>query len=271
MCNLFAVVILSILLVGCQANQGDQAILESVPMDSGQLKAEAKTVLSGIQSRIDRALETATQAKKQDPLMKMSDKLFRLEQKEPAAQQLIVYWQAYFLYNQAQYYLIADQKVKARKDVEKAIKLLKNLPQKGAETYVLLALMQNFSIYFKAGPLAGIVSKKVQKNLKIAFKLDSANYRAYLVEALTDFYTPKDFGGGKKVIPNLKKAQKLIQEGVADQYMPTWGQNLIYELFIRYYLREENKTLAQKYFQEAQKRFPNDYSINELAATFTKK
>jgi pentatricopeptide repeat protein len=94
---------------------------------------------------------------------------------------------------------------------------------------------------------------------------DSLNLRAYYVLGANDFYTPEQYGGGKKAEFYLKRAILLNNQTVSNPYLPSWGKNSAYEMLIRLYINHKQFDEARKYFQEARALFPDDYMINNLA------
>ena len=125
--------------------------------------------------------------------------------------------------------------------------------------------MESFSIQYASGIEVPFISKRVKQNAEKALQLDSLNLRAYFVLGLNDFYTPEQYGGGKKVEDYLLKAIKLNDQSVSNPYLPSWGKNTAYEMLIRLYINHKLFAEAKKYYQEAIALFPDDYMINKLA------
>jgi pentatricopeptide repeat protein len=125
--------------------------------------------------------------------------------------------------------------------------------------------MESFSIQYASGMEVPIISKRVKQNAEKALQLDSLNLRAYYVLGSNDFYTPEQYGGGKKAEKYLLKAIKLNDQSLSNPYLPSWGKNSAYEILIRLYINHKQFAEAKKYFQEALTLFPDDYMINKLA------
>lgn len=155
---------------------------------------------------------------------------------------------------------------KSEKVLDSGIEKLEEIDQKSSEHFALLALMESFSIQFSAGIKVPFISANVKKNGEKAIELDSLNLRAYYVLGSNDFYTPAQYGGGKKAENYFKKAIQLKSQSVKNPFLPSWGKNSAYELLIRFYINKEQFSEAKKYFQEAIALFPNDYMINQLAS-----
>jgi tetratricopeptide (TPR) repeat protein len=129
----------------------------------------------------------------------------------------------------------------------------------------LLALMESFSIQYASGIEIPFISKRVKQNAEKALQLDSLNLRAFFVLGSNDFYSPEQYGGGKKTASYLIKAIKLNEQSVPNPYLPTWGKNSAYEMLIRFYINHKKFAEAKEYYQEAITMFPDDYMINKLA------
>lgn len=79
-----------------------------------------------------------------------------------------------------------------------------------------------------------------------------------------DFYTPEMYGGGKEAEKMLLKAISLCSQKINNPYLPSWGKQNAYELLVRWYIRKEEWTLAQKYYEEGILQFPESYLIKSL-------
>lgn len=178
---------------------------------------------------------------------------------------LAAYWYAYNCYYECIYHMGMEDNVAAKKTLKAGITMLSGLSDKNSEDYALLASMQSLSIPLYASYQAIFISAKVKKNGEKALAMDPSNLRALLVLGSSDYYTPTQYGGGKKVEDYLIKAIKLSAQKVENPYLPAWGKNTAYELLIRYYLREDRKEEAKAMFKAAKKVFPEDYQISSLA------
>ncbi len=75
--------------------------------------------------------------------------------------------------------------------------------------------------------------------------------------AITDFFTPKVFGGGKKVESLLLSALHAPRPSASD-ITPQWGKPNVYELFVKYYRKNNQPSKAQKYLNEGLREFPKN-------------
>ncbi len=225
--------------------------------DSGMLK---------IQHKIHRAFSESLISKYSAPLDSIEKNLNLIAKKNNFP--LIIYWQSYLLYYKAIYFLVQNDKKNSMAVVETAILNTEKMDKKNSEDYALLALMQSFSIQFKTGMGAGIVSARVKENAQRAIEIDSANLRGYYAYGSNDFYTPQKYGGGKEAEKYLLKTISLKDQKIANDYLPSWGKEEAYELLIKFYLKNENKKMAKHYFREAHALYPDSYRILKLAPYF---
>ena len=113
----------------------------------------------------------------------------------------------------------------AEKEKQDAISILK---KENDETYVLAAMIANARMvvdgmnrWQKYGPIFG-------ENLESAKGVNPDNPRMYYLNAVSKFFTPKQFGGGKKAaLPYFEKANTLFakEAGVTDITKIHWGKD----------------------------------------------
>lgn len=183
---------------------------------------------------------------------------------------IVDYWYAYACYYNSILYVSLKDAKQAEKILDQGIEKLEEVEMKTSEHYALLALMESFSIQFAAGIRAPFISSSVKKSAGKALELDSLNLRAHFVLGSSDYYTPEQYGGGKKAENYLKKAISLESQAAKNPFLPSWGKNQAYELLIKLYLRQKRYDDAKKVFQQAIALFPSDYMLNKLAAEILK-
>ena len=226
------------------------------------VKFASDSLLNNAQQKIDNAFIQSIQTKTPGPLQKIQN---ALEQGYAQRQlNLIQYWRGYLQFYLAIYHLKSGAKDLAEKETDRGIALLKVMERKNSEDYALLALMEGFSIQFK-GMKVIVISQKMQEHGQLALSMDSTNLRAHYVLGNHDFYTPKAFGGGKKVEKYLKKAVSLPAQTVPNPFLPSWGKEESYELLIRHYIGEEKWAAAKKYHRLGMEEFPNSYLLTALS------
>ncbi len=217
------------------------------------------SVLNDIQQQIDTAFYRSVKSGR------LSD-LTALERSLSAdTNPLSVYWQAYAKYYEAAYYLTKNDKEISEKVINEGISLLNDKRDKTSDDYALLAIMQTFSMQFMTNAIKmKFRSNTILKNIDRAIQDDDSNVRAYLAGGVTDYYTPAEYGGRKKVEGYLKRAVSLNSRRVAGAEQPTWGKELAYQLLINFYLDKKEDDKAEHYMEEALRLYPSDYGLNQL-------
>lgn len=226
------------------------------------------TILFDIQSKIQKAFVRSIINNDDQSLIHLKNKLEKLYANKN--HKLILYWRAYLQFYLSIFYLKTGDSNKAEKAIDNGVDWMKDINNKNSEDYALLAMLEGFSIQFK-GIKAMFIANEIKKNAKYAIMMDSTNIRAYYVFANNDYYTPERFGGGKEAEKFLLKAISLPVQKIKNEYLPSWGLEESYELLIRLYIRNEKWDLAKKYFSEAIQKFPESYTINQLAVKLVNK
>ena len=196
----------------------------------------------------------------QDPLIQRNNALDKAFQEEDT--NFNRYWLSYGLYNQA---LIADRledKKAAEELIDQAIELLNPL-EEDPESQALLALQLGFSTRFKSYWSMISLGRNAYQRAERAVALAPTNMRTNLALAINDFYTPKVFGGGKKVETHLIKALQATSPSASDT-SPTWGKPNVYELLFKYYQKNEQQTKAQNYLNQGLGEFPDSELLKSL-------
>jgi hypothetical protein len=183
---------------------------------------------------------------------------------------LILYWQSYLQFFSSINYLSKSDSKSAATEIGKGIELLNSVEKKNSEDYALLAMLQSFSMQFDFSR-AMVLSEETAQNASLALSLDTANIRAWYILASNDFYTPEQYGGGKKAEKYLLKAISLPSQKINNNYLPSWGKEESYEMLIKLYIKNEKWDLAKKYFQEGKEAFPKSYTIGQLASRLNSK
>ena len=212
------------------------------------------------EAAIQLAFQQSKTQQTQSPLVKHNTMLEQTFEKED--NNFNRYWLSYGLYNQA---LIADRledKKAAEELIDRAIELLKPL-EEDAESQALLALQLGYSTRFKSYWSMMSLGRAAYQRAERAVALAPTNMRTNLALAINDFYTPKVFGGGKKVETHLKKALQAPNPS-ASVTTPTWGKPNVYELLVKYYQKNKQQTQAQNFLNQGLKEFPNSELLLSL-------
>lgn len=212
------------------------------------------------EAAIQLAFQQSKTQQTQSPLVKHNTMLEQTFEKED--NNFNRYWLSYGLYNQA---LIADRledKKAAEELIDRAIELLKPL-EEDAESQALLALQLGYSTRFKSYWSMMSLGRAAYHRAERAVALAPTNMRTNLALAINDFYTPKVFGGGKKVETHLKKALQAPNPS-ASVTTPTWGKPNVYELLVKYYQKNKQQTQAQNFLNQGLNEFPNSELLLSL-------
>ena len=215
------------------------------------------------EAAIQLAFQQSKTQQTQSPLVKHNTMLEQTFEKED--NNFNRYWLSYGLYNQA---LIADRledKKAAEELIDRAIELLKPL-EEDAESQALLALQLGYSTRFKSYWSMMSLGRAAYQRAERAVALAPTNMRTNLALAINDFYTPKVFGGGKKVETHLKKALQAPNPS-ASVTTPTWGKPNVYELLVKYYQKNKQQTQAQNFLNQGLSEFPNSELLLSLKLT----
>jgi pentatricopeptide repeat protein len=176
------------------------------------------------------------------------------------------YWTAFALYRKAIFQAYAAGGEGSEATTKQALELLASIKTKTSEHYALQGIIRSFSIQFATGMKAGIVSAKVGKDFKKALQLDEQNMRAYYGLGSSDYYTPEQYGGGKRVEEYILQALALEKQYHDNPVMPTWGKDEAYEILLRHYMKKEQFEKAKTLFQQAMNDFPGNYQLSQLGA-----
>jgi len=221
------------------------------------------TLLNDIQQKVMNAFIKDQISRSDKEMVALGQALLNLNKNKK--NDIVTYWYSYTCYHHSILSVIRKENKSSEKILDEGIKRLNNVSLKNSEHYALLALMEGFSIQFASGIEIPFISKRAKQNAEKALQLDSLNLRAYYVSGSNDFYTPEQYGGGKKAENYLLKAIKLNDQYVSNSYLPSWGKNSAYELLIRLYISRKQFIEAKRYYKEAITLFPDDYMINRLA------
>lgn len=256
--------LISLLFLTANATSCDNTITRIASISSVSLEKPQKQTISleGIQDSILVAFNLAFSTEDPSRLDKIGSDLDELSKQRDLS--IVHYWRAYQGYYKAIYLLSSGDKKEAEKVIDKQIDLLSDLKNKNTEDYALLGLIRSFSIQFKAFIRAPFISNSVRNDIEKALELDPENPRAFYVNASSDYYTPKSFGGGKKAEKLLLKVIELPSQKTPNPVLPSWGKLNAYELLLQFYIREGEAEKALNTSTEAEKQYPDNYRIRAI-------
>lgn len=221
---------------------------------------EAISDLENIQHRIDAAFSMSF-AQQENKLTSLLHELETLYAKHPKP--IVAYWLAYAQHKSSIYHLALEQSKEAAAANAAAVATLEKLEELDAEASTLLGAALSLSISFNPGRAIPL-SARADKNYKKALKLDPQNLRAYLSIARSDFYTPKQYGGGKIAEEYFLKAISLPEQTATYLYAPTWGKDEAYWFLVQFYQREGRIEDALLYCKQGLKKYPKHDGLNTL-------
>jgi tetratricopeptide (TPR) repeat protein len=252
-------------------SSASNCMIEKSPLPKNRLQEHSlkcihqnDTLLINIQQRIINAFVEDKMSQNDTDMVQLELALLNLNRKSNNS--LVIYWYSYACFYHSILLMIEKDNHNSEKILEEGIKRLEETDTQSSEHLALLALMESFSMQFASGNEMPFISQHVKQNAEGALQLDSLNLRAYYVMASNDFYTPEQYGGGKKAEGYLKKAINLKDQSVSNPYLPSWGKNSAYEMLIRLYIHRKQFAEAKKYYEEAKSLFPDDYMINSFAS-----
>ena len=243
---------------------GDYAARSSLSFSTELSSVDGTDPLMGVEDRVTTAATRAFMRRSVTPLLAIRKEVAAVEGAEIA--RLRAYWLAHIDFQTAVFFHVAKESDSCEGAVRQGIKLLEEIKDKNSEEYALLAYLQGFSIQFAKGLGAAKISKTASRNAQLAVKLDAKNLRGYYVLGSLNFYTPKAYGGGKKVEEYMTKAISLPANPLNNPYLPSWGRAEAYELLVRQYVKEGRQDDARRLLREGLDQYPDNYLLNNLVA-----
>jgi pentatricopeptide repeat protein len=227
--------------------------------------SQKDTLLINIQAHVQNAFVNGKIKNSDKDLAGLEQELLSMNMNMNNNNSIITYWYSYACYYHSILFLSQKENKRAEKILDEGITRLKKISNPNSEHLALLSLMESLSIQYASGIEIPGISKQARQNAEKALQLDSLNLRAYYVLGSNDFYSPAQYGGGKKAAFYLLKAIRLKEQSVTNPILPSWGKNSAYEMLIRVYIKQKDFTEAKKYYQEASALYPNDYMISKLS------
>lgn len=220
--------------------------------------AAQESPLTNIEQRLEQAIY-ASFAKQSNEMLPIITQL-ELVKNEP----MVTYWSAYGYYYAAVYTFKMQQKDAAIGYLEKGAKLLDDQSKPNSEDYALLGAITSLTISLKPNE-AITLSTKATNYYEKSKKLNDQNLRAYLGIGRSDFYKPKEYGGGKIAEANLLKAIALPATTSKDPHAPTWGRSEAYQMLVSFYEREGRLDEAKLYCAKGLKAFPENSELARMS------
>ena len=226
------------------------------------LLAQQLPHLDGIQASIEQALNESfpAQENKVSPII---EKLAAAYKDNPNP--WYIYWQGYGHYYEALYFMKTGQKEAGIESLKAGIDLIESQEKLSSEDHVMAGTLMGLLMGLSPGEIMTL-SAKSGKHYQKAVKMAPENMRAHLALGKSDFYTPKEYGGGEKVEEYLLKAISLEDTYLDDPNGPSWGRTEAYMHLVQFYQRENRRDEAKLYCKKGLALFPNDYMLKQLEA-----
>ncbi len=219
-----------------------------------QLKAGMPTDTDSLLLHSKHSLNEAIDAWNEGAMLSARAQFERLLKIDPASF-LCRYYIAYANYRLASFYHAQQDNDKFDKVVDDAIDHLQkalDLNSEFADGYALLSSMYGEkiavspikSVYY--GPKAGTAMSK-------ALEIEPNNPRAYLMNGISKYYTPKLFGGGtENAMEALQKAAQCFKTYKSkSELYPDWGERETYA-WLGIITKDNGDLLqARKYYEQA--------------------
>lgn len=181
---------------------------------------------------------------------------------EENASMINAYWTGFALYQEA-IFLMSRDEATSKNNLSQAISLLESQKDQDSEVMALLGSAYSLSINFEPSMTISY-SNKAGRYYDRAIKKDPDNLRAYLGLGRSDYYTPKEYGGGLEVEKYLTKAISLKDQSATYDHAPNWGKDEAYWYLVQYYYREGHEDNARLYCKQGLRKFPDHFGLNEL-------
>lgn len=188
--------------------------------------------LENIQQRINEAQDQSF-AQQKNLIAPVLEELSKNE-----AQPWLTYWKAYAAYQGSIYLMVSKDDAKAADVyIQKGLDALSARKELNSEEEALMGALYSFSISIKPGEAISL-SGKARKHFNKALKSNPDNLRALFGLGRSDFYRPKEYGGGKEVEAYLLKALAAPDQLTEDANAPGWGRDEAYYYLASFYQRE---------------------------------
>ncbi|WP_310398087.1 hypothetical protein [Hymenobacter sp.] len=226
-------------------------------LSSGPARAQA-----GGSAALDRIQSRLTWRTPADSVQRLALALDELRAQKPNA--ILSYWGAFAQYHL--YFRAGQDKARAEAALNKGIELLESVPAKTAEHYALLSLLQGLNLEFANFLTMPFKAGTVKENAEKALALAPNNLRAHYARGINDFYTPKQYGGGKVAVAHFLKAIALADKPDPNPYAPNWGKADAYCYLVQAYQANGQTELARQYATEGLSKYPQHARLKGLVA-----
>ncbi|CAN5366189.1 hypothetical protein BH10PSE14_BH10PSE14_04090 [soil metagenome] len=258
--SLFSVLAVAAVPLACVAQAATAAGAD--PAGSPQEASACAQQLANIQSCLTDAARTAVRDRDVAALSSVAAQLrSKVATDKGAALYYRSYWLAYADYLSVRVALANKRADQAKAAALEADSLLDKSTVKDQETYALQSL-----VVFLQYPLTSPtdIGRLIAKSSDLRAKLgNAATLRALYSRAESDFYTPKEYGGGKMAEQLLRQALALPEEP-PHPLRPTWGRDDCAALLIQLLKSSGRTAEAQSLYTQWHKRMPDSVALGRL-------
>ena len=220
--------------------------------------------LVGIQKDIEMAEYLAFKNNNLDAFDKLEKRILAVD--DSKAKALVyhkAYWKAYFYYTKSIAMMRAGNNLSAKAPLEKAINILQSMKNRGSEANALLGISAGLNLQYVPKQDIFIAINLVNSSIDDALDQDKNNIRALYAKAISDFYTPREYGGGQRTENLLNKIFTQASPGES-ALTPTWGYDDSLALKMSVHLEKNEISEAKKMFLDAIHQFPTSVAILEM-------
>ena len=171
-------------------------------------------------------LKAAADSFNKEELIKVRGEFERIKQLKKDIW-LVDYYIAYTDYNIALTEMESEDKDKIKKYTESGLDVINKsieLKDDFSDAYVLKVSLNFNRWQYEPGQMNDIISEVKEANI-LAVKYDADNPRYYLVNGISKYWTPEQFGGGvEEALPDLNRSNELFETRVEpSELYPDWG------------------------------------------------
>ncbi len=174
------------------------------------------------------------------------------------------YWHAYLLYIRSLALMRQGHLEESETSLRAAIDVLKETEPKDAEVLALLALASGLHMRFEPPQRIPTMGALVGKYTTDALKADPENVRALYVNAISDWHTPRQYGGGKQAEKLARHCIEQPQEEMGKGLAPKWGRDLCLALLIEIQLQKGALDEAHTLIAQGKQEYPFNPIFAEL-------
>ncbi len=181
------------------------------------------------------------------------------------------YWSGLAHYRLADALISAGELASAEVALREAVAALEAIEPHDSESRALHALAAGMALGFTPRERMVAALGPVIESLMEAVRLDPNNPRAHYANAMADYRTPAEQGGGERIEEFLSKALAgfaAADAGRSETARPTWGEEDTIALALSYYRREGRPAAASALYATAAERFPASAVLAQFRGQF---